>query len=220
MANILVADDDLEALELLKTVLEMGGHAVTTAASSEPDNGLGDGDTANDIQVSGNGSLNPVLNLRAERAGNGNGRTYTIKLRDNLKFHNGEPVRAQDCAPSLIRWARREAIGQTIWQYVDECVAQDDRTIKITLKRPIAGIAMGLVKEGDRVAILSLNRPDYLVLLYACARLGAIMVPLSGREQTLGVIVLTFLALAAAGPLMKLVGAVYELESGRVRFLA
>jgi peptide/nickel transport system substrate-binding protein len=33
------------------------------------------------------------------------GRTYTVKLRDGLKFHNGEPVRAQDCAPSLIRWA-------------------------------------------------------------------------------------------------------------------
>jgi fatty-acyl-CoA synthase len=38
----------------------------------------------------------------------------------------------------------------------------------------------GVIK-GDRVAILSLNRPDYLVLLYACARLGAIMVPLNWR---------------------------------------
>ncbi len=37
------------------------------------------------------------------------------------------------------------------------------------------------VEQGDRVAILSLNRPDYLVLLYACARLGAILVPLNWR---------------------------------------
>ena len=29
------------------------------------------------------------------------GRTYLIKLREGLKFHNGEPVRAQDCAQSL-----------------------------------------------------------------------------------------------------------------------
>jgi len=35
--------------------------------------------------------------------------------------------------------------------------------------------------RGDRVAILSQNRPDYLVLLYACARLGAILVPLNWR---------------------------------------
>jgi len=37
------------------------------------------------------------------------------------------------------------------------------------------------VGHGDRVAILSLNRPDYLVLLYACARLGAMLVPLNWR---------------------------------------
>jgi fatty-acyl-CoA synthase len=37
------------------------------------------------------------------------------------------------------------------------------------------------ISRGDRVAILSLNRPDYLVLLYACARLGAVLVPLNWR---------------------------------------
>ena len=39
------------------------------------------------------------------------GRTYLITLREGLKFHNGEPVRAQDCAPSLKRWAARETIS-------------------------------------------------------------------------------------------------------------
>jgi len=37
------------------------------------------------------------------------------------------------------------------------------------------------VARGDRIAILSLNRPDYLVALYACARLGAMLVPLNWR---------------------------------------
>jgi fatty-acyl-CoA synthase len=37
------------------------------------------------------------------------------------------------------------------------------------------------VGRGDRIAILSQNRPDYLVLLYACARLGAMLVPLNWR---------------------------------------
>jgi fatty-acyl-CoA synthase len=40
------------------------------------------------------------------------------------------------------------------------------------------------IGRGDRVAILSLNRPDYLVLLYACARLGAMLVPLNWRLAT------------------------------------
>ena len=35
--------------------------------------------------------------------------------------------------------------------------------------------------RGDRVAILAANHPDYLVLLYACARLGALMVPINWR---------------------------------------
>ena len=44
--------------------------------SSEPDNGLGDGDTAGDAVITGLLSVN----LRAERAGKGNGRTYTITV--------------------------------------------------------------------------------------------------------------------------------------------
>jgi fatty-acyl-CoA synthase len=37
------------------------------------------------------------------------------------------------------------------------------------------------IGRGDRVAILAANHPDYLVLLYACARLGAMLVPLNWR---------------------------------------
>ena len=37
------------------------------------------------------------------------------------------------------------------------------------------------VLKGDRIAILAANHPDYLVLLYACARLGAMLVPLNWR---------------------------------------
>ena len=37
------------------------------------------------------------------------------------------------------------------------------------------------MRAGDRVAILAANHPDYLVLLYACARLGAMLVPLNWR---------------------------------------
>jgi fatty-acyl-CoA synthase len=37
------------------------------------------------------------------------------------------------------------------------------------------------IGRGDRVAVLALNHPDYLILLYACARLGAMLVPLNWR---------------------------------------
>jgi fatty-acyl-CoA synthase len=62
-----------------------------------------------------------------------------------------------------------------------------DRTLTYAaLWERIAATARALKSElgvgrGDRVAILAANHPDYLVLLYACARLGALMVPLNWR---------------------------------------
>ncbi|HEY2615849.1 MAG TPA: ABC transporter substrate-binding protein [Acetobacteraceae bacterium] len=64
------------------------------------------------------------------------GRTYLIRLREGLKWHDGEPVRAQDCAASLARWAVRDTFGQTAAKSVDTWGVADDRTVKITLKRP------------------------------------------------------------------------------------
>ena len=47
---------------------------IESITSSEPVNGMGDGDTAPDWAVTGNLSAQ----LRAERSGDGDGRTYTI----------------------------------------------------------------------------------------------------------------------------------------------
>jgi Tol biopolymer transport system component len=49
---------------------------IESVTSNEPDNGLGDGDTPNDISITG--AL--TVGLRAERSGKGNGRIYTINL--------------------------------------------------------------------------------------------------------------------------------------------
>ena len=60
-----------------------------------------------------------------------NGRTYVIKLREGLKFHNGEPVRAQDAIQSLKRWAGRETFGQTVAKFVEDWGVANDRTLRM-----------------------------------------------------------------------------------------
>ena len=50
--------------------------AIKAISSNEPDNGLGDGDTANDVGP----TSGLTTSLRAERSGGGNGRVYTITV--------------------------------------------------------------------------------------------------------------------------------------------
>ena len=70
------------------------------------------------------------------------GRLWSIRLREGLRFHDGEPVRAADCVATLKRWAARQSAGQVVAAYVDSWSAPDDRTIAIALKRPLPTLAL------------------------------------------------------------------------------
>ncbi len=54
------------------------GFTLVSVTSNELDNGLGDGDTANDIQEFAVGTADTSGQLRAERSGIGTGRVYTL----------------------------------------------------------------------------------------------------------------------------------------------
>jgi peptide/nickel transport system substrate-binding protein len=86
------------------------------------------------------------------------GRTYTIRLREGLRFHDGEPVRAADCVASLRRWAARDGFGQTLMTVTDEMPVVDDRTFQFRLKRPFPLLLEAIGKPSSPVPFIMPER--------------------------------------------------------------
>jgi peptide/nickel transport system substrate-binding protein len=76
------------------------------------------------------------------------GRAYVFTLREGLKFHDGVPVRSQDCIPSIKRWGARDGFGQLMMRFVDDFEVIDDRKFRIKLKRPFLMLPDALAKSG------------------------------------------------------------------------
>lgn len=96
-----------------------------------------------------------------------NGRTVRIRLRDGLRWHDGDPVRAADCVASITRWASRDGFGQVLMRATADLSAADDRTIVFRLHRPFPALFDALAKPGSspcfmmpaRIAALPADRP-------------------------------------------------------------
>ena len=83
----------------------------------------------------------------------------------------GEP----DLAERIHRWAQRTPDKPALR-------FRDAEMTYAELDRQIGAVAGGLgLARGERIAFCATNRPEQLVLLFACARLGAICVPLNAR---------------------------------------
>ena len=79
--------------------------------------------------------MNPKPQMLAGYALEDDGRRWTMTLRENQWFHDGEKVLARDCVASLRRWMVRDPGGATLAARLDAIEAQDDRTIVLRLKR-------------------------------------------------------------------------------------
>ncbi len=74
------------------------------------------------------------------------GKSWTIKLRPGLAFHDGEPVLARDCVASVKRWGKRDAFGQALMAATDELSAPDDTTLQFRMKKRFAMLPDALAK--------------------------------------------------------------------------
>lgn len=90
--------------------------------------------------------LNPRPQMVQGHTTDNNGLRWTMTLRDGLLFHDGTPVLARDCVASIRRWMRRDPIGQTVADRLDELSASDDRTLVWRLKKPFSALPYALAK--------------------------------------------------------------------------
>lgn len=86
------------------------------------------------------------------------GKTYTFTLRDGLKWHDGAPVKAEDCVASIRRWAAPDSTAQVLMTMVNEITVLDDKSFRVVLKEPTPLLLEGLAKLSSRPAFMMPKR--------------------------------------------------------------
>ncbi|MCQ4159050.1 ABC transporter substrate-binding protein [Roseomonas sp. GC11] len=82
------------------------------------------------------------------------GRRWVITLREGIRFHDGEPIRARDAVASIRRWGRRNAFGQKLLAATEELSALDDRRLQFRLRKPFPLLAHALAFAGQPAFIM------------------------------------------------------------------
>ena len=84
---------------------------------------------------------------------------YTLKLRDGLLWHDGQPVTAEDCVASIKRWSAKDSLGQKVFTgFVSDMSSPDAKTIVIKLKEPTGMLLFALGKPSSNVPFMMPKR--------------------------------------------------------------
>lgn len=86
------------------------------------------------------------------------GLTWVMTLREGLRFHDGEPVRARDAVASIRRWGARDVFGQEVLSRSNEITALDDRRLRFRLKSPFSLLPDALGKHGPSLCVIMPER--------------------------------------------------------------
>lgn len=84
--------------------------------------------------------------------------TYTFTLRDGLKFHDGQPVKAEDVVASIQRWGSRDTLGQALMKVVKGFTVVDDKTFRLELTEPYGLTLLALAKPSSNVPFVMPKR--------------------------------------------------------------
>jgi peptide/nickel transport system substrate-binding protein len=81
-------------------------------------------------------------------------KTYTIQLRQGVKFHNGQEMTSADVVASLTRWTRVSSRGKIASQSIESITASDGQTVVLKLKAPFAPLLSFLAFQNTAAAIM------------------------------------------------------------------
>jgi len=79
------------------------------------------------------------------------GKRWTMRLREGLRFHDGEPVLARDCVASIKRWLARDLLARSLQPRLDAIEELDDRTLVFRLNRPFPRLDFTLGKAQPNI---------------------------------------------------------------------
>ncbi|PCK79727.1 MULTISPECIES: ABC transporter substrate-binding protein [Rhizobium] len=88
------------------------------------------------------------------------GKTYTIKLRAGIKFHDNSDMTSEDVVASLNRWMKIASRGKQVAGFIDKIAAADPATVTITLKQPYAPLTSLLAFNNSAAIIIPSEKQD------------------------------------------------------------
>jgi peptide/nickel transport system substrate-binding protein len=89
-------------------------------------------------------TLTPSPQMCAGHEVSADGLTWRFTLRDGLKFHDNEPVRAIDCTTSIGRWSKRDGFGQVLAARLDSMTVLDDKRFELRTSKPFPLMLLAL----------------------------------------------------------------------------
>jgi peptide/nickel transport system substrate-binding protein len=92
------------------------------------------------------GRMQPQPQMAEGHSVSDDGLTWTIRLREGLLFHDGEPVLSRDCVASIKRWMVKDLLGKDLSRSISSIDAPDDRTLRIKLKNRFPLLPLALAK--------------------------------------------------------------------------
>jgi peptide/nickel transport system substrate-binding protein len=82
------------------------------------------------------------------------GMKFTFTLRDELKWHDGQPVLSEDCVESLKRWGKKDRFGQLLMAHTGKIAPVDKKTFTLELAERFGPVLEALGKPSSNVPFM------------------------------------------------------------------